>query len=65
VQRLDERLIAAHEAVPDRLVHEFAKGTELLGGDIRSFLTQAAEHLVQDLVSPLGLDEAALRDAYE
>lgn len=54
-QPVDQRLVDLDEAIPDRRVHQVAEPAELVLLDIRPGPVERAEHLIEDLVRPLGL----------
>ena len=55
LESFDEGFVPGDEAVLDRLVHQLTKAVKLFRRDVRPVPAQCSEHLVQDLVGPLGL----------
>ncbi len=58
LQSVDQRLIAGHQDIPNGCVHEAAEAVTLLNRDLRPVSPDRGEHLVEDLIGPLRLDQA-------
>lgn len=63
LESLDEGFVPGDQAVPDGSVYQLPKAIELFRGDVRPVPAQGPEHLVEDLIGPLGLHQAGLADA--
>ena len=55
LESFDEGLVPGDQAVPDRSVHQLPEAIELVRRDVRPVPVQGSEHLVEDLIGPLGL----------
>jgi len=53
---LDERLVAADQAVGNRPDHQLPQPRELLGRYVRPAFANSAYRLIEDAVGPLRLD---------
>jgi len=62
LKSFNEGLVPGDQAVPDRSVHRLPEAIELVRRDVRPVPAQGPEHLVEDLVGPLGLHQAGLAD---
>ena len=60
---LDQVFVAGYEHVSDCAIHQPAQSAKVVLTQVRTVDPQVLEHLVKDLVSPFGLDDAGLPEA--
>jgi transposase len=63
VEGVDQGLVARHEAVAHRAIHQFARPGQPLRIEVRPVRRELAEDLIEDPVGPLRLDQSRLSDA--
>jgi len=65
IDDLDQRLVVEYKSIPYCAVHQLAQASSLFLGYVWAVSPQGPAHLIEDLVSPLGLYPMRLLcDAY-
>ena len=63
IEGVDQGLVARHEAVADRAIHQVASTGQPPRIKVGPVRREVAEDLIEDLVGPLRLDQSRLSDA--
>lgn len=63
LEPFDERLVAEHQTIPHSPKHQLPGACQRSRVEVGPIPVEVGEHFIEDLVSPLGLDQPGLRDA--